>query len=152
MATASLESQAPVSRVGLQGGRHVLLWIALWVLFEVCKSILFLGQIDAKHMVGPAIFGILMGSAGATLGQRRALTRTGAKLVVYWTVFWAAVHTIYCTTMAAFFFTVTLAMGVRQEKSLQTLTLIVLSSATSGAVIGLIGGAIRAWRPRRAST
>ena len=146
MATASLKPRTSAPVVRVQAGRHLYLWIALWVIFQVSRVVIVNRTLDAKLLIGAMVFGILLGLVGGMLGQPRAAKRSGSKLVIYWSCFWAGMLFVYFMAMLAFFYAVTLFMGATQHNVAQTVIRVALTSALSGAVVGLIGGIIRSNR------
>lgn len=150
MATASLETTPSTSLHARRRG-SVLLWVLIWVIYEAVATLLLDRSGDGKHLLGPVLFGAILGAFGASLGEKRAATKTGGGLVLYWSLFWAALHGIYCTSMLMLFYFVATALHVNQQGMTRTLLYGAAFATASGAIVGLVGGFIRSRLPSRAT-
>src|SRR5579885_2266610 len=146
MATASLETTSSSASRTRQPG-SILFWVLIWVTYEAVAALLVDRSADGKHLLGPIFFGAVLGAAGASLGQKRAATKTGVGLILYWSLFWGALHGVYCASMLMLFYLLAAAMRISQQGMIKTILLGAALAAVSGAVVGLVGGLIRSRLP-----
>ena len=149
MATASVET-TPSDASSTRRRGSVLLWVLVWVSFEAVAALVIDPSPDRKHLLGPVLFGAILGAAGGSLGQKRAASKTGVRLVVHWSLFWAALHGVYCASMLLLYSCLAIAMHINQPGMTRMILYGAALATVSGAVVGLVGGLIHSRLPSRA--
>jgi hypothetical protein len=113
------------------------------VTFEAVAALIIDPSPHSKRLLGPVLFGAILGAAGASLGEKRAATKTGVRLVLHWSLFWAALHGAYCTSMLLLYWCLAIAIHSNQQGMPRMILYGAAVATAGGAVVGLVGGLIR---------